>query len=245
MISVILIDDEKTAIEVLELIIKKHCPHLKILGYAHNIHDGYQLIESLKPDLIFLDINMPGGLGLELVEKITHLQTSVIFTTAYQEYAINAVKLAAVDYLLKPMDAGQVIDAVKAYEERTKSFANLSVLRDLLATPQKLERLAIPNQQGIEIIKRAEISFIEASRNYSIFYLLNDQKLVASKPLAEYSRLLEEHGFTRVHRSFLVNLEHVQKFNKSSGTLLMIDGKEIEVARNRKEDILLILSKSA
>jgi two-component system LytT family response regulator len=245
MINVILIDDEEGAIEALELMLKKHCPHINIVGFAHDIHEGYREIESKKPDLVFLDINMPNGLGLELVEKISHLDVSVVFTTAHQEYAINAIRLSAVDYLLKPLKSKELIEAVVRYEEKVSSKNGLSVLKELLTSPQKLERLAIPNVDGIEIIKRADICYLEADRNYTKFHLVEGKKIVASKPIGDYEKLLHSHGFIRAHRSYLINVEHVQKFNRRTGTLMMSDGQEIDVSRNRRDEIIMELGRSA
>ena len=245
MIKVVLIDDEAGAIESLQLMLEKHCPQVNIVGFAHDIHEGYEVISEKQPGLIFLDINMPGGLGLELVEKIGPFNTSVIFTTAHKQYAINALRLSAVDYLLKPIRSLDLVSAVKRYEEKSDNSGSLEVLKELLRSPEKLERLAIPDMDGIQIIKRTDICYIEAARNYCQFHLADGEKIVVSKPIGDYDKLLSNHGFVRAHRSYLINTEHVLKYNKRTGTLMMSDGKEIDVSRNRREQMIQELGKTA
>ncbi len=242
MIKVVLIDDEPGAIKSLTALINKHCPELEIAGTANNIHDGYQLIRNENPALIFLDINMPNGTGLDLVEQLQGHPVAVIFTTAHQEYAIKAIRLSAVDYLLKPINYRELKEAIEHFKEAQSQAPSIQLLKELIAKPNKLERIAIPNLDGIQIVDTKDIYCIMADSNYSIFQMKDDQKVIASKPIGDYEKLLDTFDFLRIHRSYIVNLNEVKKYSKRSGTIVLSNGLEIDVARTKKQELMTKLA---
>ena len=245
MIRTVLIDDEPGAIESLEALLEKHCPEVEIVGQANNIHEGYEVITSNLPDLVFLDINMPKGSGLELVDRIKHLNVKVIFTTAHQEYAIKAVRLSAVDYLLKPISFLELLEAVDRYNRHTQKqnySTNYGLLKDLMDKSKKLERIAVVDLQGVQVIETSNISHIEASKNYSIFHLLEGEDVVASKSMGEYEKLLDGSDFLRVSRSIIVNVSFIKRYLKKEGSVVLKDGQEVLVSNSRKDELLKLMT---
>ena len=241
MISAIIIDDENSAIETLQLTLQRYCPDVNCIGTANNIANGKSLIASLSPDLIFLDINMPGGTGIDLLESMDDRECDVIFTTAYSNYAIQAIRLAAIDYLLKPIDHEELVKAIQRFKERqsTPNKVDLKELQHILRNHQQAGKIGIPTAEGIEFINTAEILYCESARNYTIIHSESGEKFVASKTLGDLEQLLVSPNFFRVHKSYLINTDHVKKYIKGrGGSVIMNNDAEIEVARNRKSDLI-------
>ncbi|MEP1095640.1 MAG: LytTR family DNA-binding domain-containing protein [Cyclobacteriaceae bacterium] len=236
MIKVLCVDDEPRALKALRILIERHCPDIEIIGETYNIADAYKLILELSPQLIFLDINMPGGSGLELLERIKDLSLDVIFTTAHHEYAIAALRLAALDFLLKPIDSKELQDAVARFAGKKVKY-DYSLVSEILKGV-KLKRIAVNTQLGVQILGVADIMYLKSDKNYSTFHLLGRQ-IIASRPLGEFERLLGSHGFVRIHRSTLVNCEHIQEYRKGREPRVILEnGTELEVARNRKDELM-------
>lgn len=239
LLKTIIIDDEPDSIKLLELQLTQHCPEIEIAGTFTSSVKALPAIEKIQPDLIFLDIEMPVMNGFELLEKILHLPFSVIFITAYNQYALKAFRFNAVDYLVKPIDANDLIEAVTKAVKRIKpTSAQLSQMqRQLRGEPAT--RIAIPGQQGgISFIDLNDIIYSEASNNYSKLILTDGKQFLISKTLKDVQEVLEEEHFLRVHRQYVINLNHVKHFNRNEGVLTMDNGDHIPIARNQKERLI-------
>jgi two-component system LytT family response regulator len=239
-LKTIVIDDERDAVDFIISIIGEFCPGLEVVGKAYDIMEGVQRITDLKPDLVFLDVEMPHGTGFDLLTNFPEKNFDVIFITAFNHYAIKAIKFSAVDYILKPINISEFIEAVhKVIQKRSDSLSrgsdNIKVLLENLKTGLP-SRLAIPTSEGMEYINPKEIIRIEADRAYSWFYITGNRKMLVSKNLKEFQDLLSDRYFFRPHNSHLINLKYVKKFvRKEGGFIEMTDGSEIPVSRTRKE----------
>lgn len=240
--NALIVDDEIKSRNTLNNFLVKYCPELKVLGQADGVQTGLEQIEALQPDLIFLDIEMGDGTGFDLLEKLQNKSLKVIFVTAYNEYAIQAFRFSAVDYLLKPINPEELIAAVRKLNNDTAE-QKPEQYKTLLSNHKKIRKIALPTQEGIEFIPIEKIIRCEADNNYTRFHLLNSKSLLVSKTLKEFQELLESQGFFRVHQSHLVHLNYVQKYMKGSGgVLVMEDGSHVDVARRKKEALLEVLS---
>ena len=250
MIKAILIDDEKFCVEVLEELIREHCRMLEVVSTCSSGEEGISAIQQYQPDLIFLDIEMPRMSGFDMLEKLLPFHFDVILTTAYDQYAIRAIKYTALDYLLKPIDSEDLKMAVDKYiHPRTQHnySAQLELLKDnmkQLHQPQ-FQRIAIPTIEGLILLPVNDILFCEANSSYTILHLNKSEKIVSAKTLKEYEEILAPHGFFRVHHSHLVNLNHVQKYVRGDGGyVIMSNQSTIGVSRNKKESFLLRLQQN-
>ncbi len=238
LLKTIIIDDEPDSIKLLELQLAQHCPQIEIAGTYTSSIKALPAIEKLQPDLIFLDIEMPVMNGFELLEKILHLPFSVIFITAYNEYALKAFRFNAVDYLLKPVEAADLIQAVAKAAQRIKPTNTQLSLMQKQMRGEPATRIAIPGQQGgVSFIDLNDIIYSEASNNYSKLILADGKQFLISKTLKDVQEVLEEEHFLRVHRQYIINLNHVKQFNRNEGILTMVNGDHIPIARNQKEKL--------
>lgn len=239
-INAIIVDDEISGRNSLRGMLH-YFPFVSIVGEAKNCTEAVQLIRDAKPDLVFLDIEMPYGSGFDVIQQFEHINFNVIFVTAYEEYALRALKLAATDYLLKPVDKKELELALKKVIQNrvSPSAQHFHQLRHDLNTGGKPEKIAIPHQGDIEYINIKDIIRCESDKGYTWFYALNQKKYLVTKTLGDFEQLLTDYGFFRVHHSHLVNLNYVEKYNKGrGGSVLMCDQKEIEVSVRRKDDFL-------
>lgn len=247
-INAILIDDEQGNNENLAGLLQKHCPQVSVMATATKITQAIKLVEELKPDLLFLDIQMGNENGFDLLKAVKKRDFEVIFITAYDHYGIQAVKFSALDYLLKPVDIDELTTAVQKSEERImqkQSSTQLDALMDYLKQKDpKKSKIAFPQQEEIRFVPVADIVRCEASNTYTMVYLQNGEKIVVSKLLKEYDRLLKPCGFIRTHQSHLVNPDFVKSWRKEDGgILLMKDGNKIPVSRPRREKVKLLLQR--
>jgi two-component system, LytTR family, response regulator len=243
MIRSVIIDDEPHAAQVLQILLEKHCPEVKVEAVCHAAKEGEKIVRAINPQLLFLDIEMPHMNGFELLEKLAPVTCKVIFTTSYDQYAIRAIRFSAIDYLLKPVDPQELKAAVKKSADLLSASTlpgQLDILLDKLRQPTTLSnRIALPTMEGLQMVPVDTILYCTASSNYTLLVLKDKQKLTVSRTLKEIEEMLEDHPFLRVHHSCLVNLHEIQKYIRGEGgTLLMSDGAELAVSRSRK-DILL------
>ena len=240
MIKAVIIDDEAESRNVVSNILNNFCTGINMLGEADNVASGVKLIRQTNPDLVFLDIQMPDGTGFALLEQISEINFHVVFVTAYEQYAIKAIKFSALDYLLKPIDPGQLIEAVekvkKMLPEKDQSTARIF---NLLKNKKDISKIALPTLNGFRFVRINDIIRCESDNNYTIIYLHTAEKVVVTHTLKEYESLLKSESFVRVHQSHLINLNYVDQYIKGDGgTVIMSDGSEIEVSR-RKKDLFL------
>lgn len=240
MVQAIIVDDEISNIENLTILLNKYCPKITVAGTASNVEEGLLLIREIRPAILFLDIQMPDKGGFDLLKSIVTPDFEVIFVTAYDQYAIQAIKFSAIDYLLKPVNINELINAVdRAIANAEKKVQNerLENLIHSISNKNPL-RIAIPGNKETLFIGPETILFCKSDNNYTIFYLNNNQKHTSSKPIFEYEELLSSYGFIRCHQSYLVNSVFIKSWIKVDGDRLLMDGgHEIPVSRNRKEKV--------
>ena len=241
----ILVDDEPDGIRTLKKLLEFNCPEVEIVASCSNAVTAEQKLKELQPDLVFLDVRMPGKSGLDMLADLTDKNFEVIFVTAHNEYLLQALQFSAVDYLMKPVDEDRLVEAVQRVSKRLKQERNSgpteALLHNINKTGSPLEmRLCLPTQKGFTIIKLEDIAYCEAQRSYTIFRLINNKSILISKPLFDYDKLLSDSIFLRVHKSFLINLMHVKEYTRGEGgAVLMSNGMEIEVSRRKKELFLI------
>jgi len=244
MIKAVIIDDEPKSVKILSTMLQGYCPNVSVAGTTHEIHDAAALIRQVKPQLVFLDIEMPHTNGFDILDKFRPLAFEVIFVTAFNEYTLKAFRYNVLDYLLKPVSIEELQEAVqKAVRNiRLKNFN--SQLDDLLQSVKKpvlpLQKIALTDKNGAVFISVSDIVRCEASGGYTAFVIKNKKKIISSKNIKEYEELLPGDTFFRVHNSHLVNLNYIRLYHRGRGGYLeMEDGAVIEVAVRRKEDLLL------
>lgn len=247
MIKAIIVDDELGARESLSKMIEKNCKQIEIIAKVDSMLAAFEAITNKEPDLVFLDIEMPNGNAFDLLEKFKTINFNIIFTTAYDHYAIKAIKFSAVDYILKPIDPEELVVAVKRFEERTGKSATLDkqfkTLLSNVRPENKLKKVGIPDGDGLIFINLSDIIRCDSDGNYTFFILTSGKKIIASRTLGEYEQMFAEDNFFRIHRSHLINLEHVKKYIKGEGGyVVMSDNSQVEVSRRNKTDFLEKLS---
>lgn len=241
-LKVLIIDDEKKSRESLKNLLMEYCTDVSIEGMADTVEKGVELIKKINPDLIFLDIEMQASTGFDLLKKIQLLNFEVIFTTAYEQYALKAIKFSALDYLLKPIDINELIQAIEKYKQKVSMSENKKLEQLLQNIQNKIPRnITLSTSEGLLFIEIDKIIRCEAQGAYTVFYLKDSRKIMVSKNLKEYENLLSEHAFVRVHNSHLVNIKEVQKFIKSDGTIILKDGSEVSVSNSKREEFLELM----
>jgi len=246
-ITAILIDDEQNNLDNLDRLLTQYCPEIEVIGSATNASTGKQLITTRHPQLVFLDIQMPGETGLQLLQQLPSLDFQLIFVTAYDQYGIQAVKFAAVDYLLKPINPLELQDAVRKamlrHDERSRNAQLENLLQLLQRQPFKEEhRIALTTLKETRFLQTRQIIRCESDNNYCYFFLDNREKILVSKPIYEFEPLLKDYGFIRCHQSHLVNLQHIRSWIREDGGYLLLDnGDTVPVSRGKKEAVLQAL----
>jgi len=246
MIRAIVVDDEPYASAALQTLLKKHCPDVVVEAACNSAQEAEKRITELKPQLVFLDIEMPHRSGFELLEQFMPASFQVIFTTSYDQYAIKAIRFSALDYLLKPIDPQELKAAVA---KATKPDANEMLTQQLQLlmqtfreAPSTGNRIALPTLEGLQMVSIDTILYCIANSNYTTFVMKDKKKQVISRTLKEIEEMLEDHGFLRIHHSHLVNISAIEKYIRGEGgTVLMVDGTELDVSRSRKEALLKTL----
>jgi two-component system, LytTR family, response regulator len=241
--NVLLVDDEQKGREILKKLLETHCPQVRIQALAANADEAYTLIRKHHPDAVFLDIEMPNGNGFYLLEKFEDIPFHVIFTTAYDQYAIQAIKYHAFDYLLKPVD----IDELKAAVDKVNKAIPLNKPNNYAPLiseyrKQPAARIALPIREGTMYLLVSDIIRVESDGSYSTFYMADGKKYVVSKNLKEYETLLPSAIFFRAHKSHLININKVKKYLRTDGYFAeMEDGSVVEIARRKKDEFLQLM----
>lgn len=238
----ILIDDEISNLENLRTLLEKHCPQVTIMATAQNVSNAVDAVEKYLPDLVFLDIQMGEQTGFDVLKLLPKRNFEVVFVTAYDQYGIKAVKFAALDYLLKPIDIEELINAVNVAEHKLTKRIQTSQLDFLLQQLKKPEtnvsKIALQMQSEIRYVALSEIIRCEADNTYTYFFLANKEKILVSKSLKEYADLLRPNGFLRTHQSHLVNPKFVKSWLKEDGgVLLLSSGEKIPISKPNKDTV--------
>lgn len=246
MIKILIVDDEPASANMLNILIDKYIDFPKVVATALSPIEALRAIPLFNPTLLMLDIEMPGMNGFDLLSRVNSVPFDVIFTTAYDKYAIKAIRFSALDYLLKPVDILDLQNAINRHivkaifppTEREKQVSNL--LNNLDQKDSASFKLALSTQEGFFFIRPKEILRCEGADNYTHFYFLDQKPLLVSKTLKDFADILSDYGFLRIHKSHLVNMQHVTNLNKE-GIIKMSDGTELPVSRRRKEEVLATL----
>jgi two-component system, LytTR family, response regulator len=243
MIKVIIIEDEKHSRDILENMLQQHFRNIEILAVCKNTDEGKTAIENLHPDLLLTDIELEKIPVFDMLQQLASIDFEVIFTTAHEQYAIQAIKFSALDYLLKPFGVEDLSAAIKRYEQKKdkeQSAGQFNTLFHNLKYIQKdAKKIALPTTNGLTIVPLKEIIRCEADVNYTNFFLMSKSKMVVAKTLKEFEELLNDYDFIRVHHSHLINLHHIKNYTRGEGgTVTMTDGTEVDVSRRKKEEFL-------
>ncbi|WP_240904719.1 LytR/AlgR family response regulator transcription factor [Sphingobacterium sp. SGR-19] len=242
MMRAVLIDDEISNVENLRTLLEKHCSQVAIIATAQNVSDAVDAIEKHLPNLVFLDIQMGDKTGFDVLKLLPSRNFEVIFVTAYDQYGIQAVKFAALDYLLKPIDIEELMHAVNKAEHKLATQMQTSQLDFLLQQLKKPERnvskIALQMQGEIRYVALSDIIRCEAANTYTHFFLSSDEKILVSKSLKEYADLLCPNGFLRTHQSHLVNPKYVKSWlREDGGILLLLSGEKIPISKPNKDNV--------
>ncbi len=233
-LKTIIVDDEIDCIKLLALELQ-HFPQVVVEATFTDPLVALEAIELIQPDLLFLDIEMPVMSGFDLIEKIKHLNINIVFVTAYNQFAIKAFRFNALDYLLKPVEQEDLKASITKAEENIKpTAAQLNMLQKQLRG-EPVDKIAIPTQKGISFISLNEILYAESSSNYTNLLMLDNRKLLISKTLKEVQSVLEDSHFLRIHRQYIINLNHVKQLNRNDSIVTMLNNDELPVARTQKE----------
>jgi two-component system LytT family response regulator len=241
MIRAVIVDDEEKGRLTLKNVIEKNCQNIQILDLCDSVLAATESIEKHNPDLVFLDIEMPFQNGFSLFEKFKNPTFDVIFITAYDHYAIKAIKYSAMDYLLKPVDADELKAAVAKIKQKKTSLQlpDFELLLSNLKLKGNSAKIAVPTFEGLQMINSTDIIKCTANESYTEIVLTSGKKIMVSRILKEYEDLLSDFNFFRVHNSCLINLAHVAKYIKGDGGyVVMIDGESVEVSRRKKNELL-------
>lgn len=237
----VIVEDEKDARETLKGYISRYCPNIELIGEAYDVPSAVSTINALKPEIVFLDIEIPFGNAFDVLDATREINFETIFVTAYSEYALKALNFNAAYYILKPVDIDELIQAVERASQNLEKTGNQTIteiIRNNLRHPDH-KKLVVPNSNGFDIIPIEEIIRFEGSGNYTDIYLTANRKKTVTKVLKHFEELVDELPFMRVHKSHLINMHHVSTYYKGrGGTAIMADGAEIEISMHKKDDFL-------
>jgi len=246
MIKAIIIEDEKMSREALRRMLEKYCPEVEIMAEVDGYRKGLEEIRKRHPDVIFLDIQMPDGSGFRLLEEIGEIDFAIIFTTAFDQFAIKAIKYSALDYLLKPIIPQELVEAVQRVEKKKAENVrkkNLeSIPENQRLSEERNQKIVLSTAEMIHVISVDDIIRCESDNYYTYFHFVDGRKLLISKTLKENEELLSQHNFIRPHKSHLVNIKFIKSYiRQDGGYILMNDGTKIPVSRRKKDKIMEII----
>ncbi|MBK8956380.1 MAG: response regulator transcription factor [Saprospiraceae bacterium] len=246
-INAIIIDDEKFCCEMLQYELDLNCPEVRIIDICNSGKEGILSIRKNQPDLVFLDIEMPYMNGFEMLKHLDTDSFQTIFTTAYDQFALDAIKVNALDYLLKPVSGDDLSTAIAKIKSRMMANTTMhglkKMLNEMVGNVTVEKKIALPTSEGVEMVKHNQILYIAADNNYTIFNLADGRKIMLSKHMKYIEDLLSPYmQFFRIHQSYLININYIEKYHKGSGgTVIMADQSELPVSKNKKDDLLLML----
>jgi len=248
MIRCILVDDETDSLEVMQMLLKTYCPQVKVEAVCNNAEQGIEAINRFRPDVVFLDIEMPNMNGFDMLEKFDKLFFDVVFVTAYHQFAIRAFRYSALNYLLKPVDADDLTDTIRRIE--TTKSAPLKEQMELLlqsvhnTANQTIGRIALTTSYGMLFVETSNIIYCESDNNYTSVKMTDGKKITVSKTMKEIDDTLSGPDFYRIHNSFLINLNHIKKFVRGEGGyVIMDDDTMVGISRTKKQAFLELFSK--
>ncbi|KQS48700.1 MULTISPECIES: LytR/AlgR family response regulator transcription factor [Flavobacterium] len=244
MITAVLIDDDSNLRKGMKSLLSRYAPEIKILGEADSVKTGIKVMDSLKPQVVFLDIQLTDGTGFDILENLAQKNgkssSHIVFITAHEEYAIKAFRFSALDFLLKPVDPEElekVIEKIKSTLEKNDNYAHIDLLlENIRKKVDNFKRIALSTSDGIHLLEVSDIIRCESEDNYTKFYIKNGKPILISKTLKEYEELLAEHGFERIHQSHLINLSCLKSYiKKDGGYVIMADNSKLPISQRKKE----------
>jgi two-component system LytT family response regulator len=242
LIKAIIIDDEQNCIDSLVFDLQKHCKEVNVVETCTSPKQGILSIKKLKPDLVFLDVQMPWMSGFEMLELIDEINFAIIFTTAFDQFAAKAFRISAIDYLLKPIDTNDLKEAIRKANEKIQQKSGTDNITNLLQNikkPEVNQRIAVPGREGYEFIEAGKIIYAKAEGSYTHVFLNDKRKLIISKTLSDIEELLPAEHFQRIHHSTLVNLSHVTHLFKTDGGFVVLDnGEKLVVSKSKKDSLM-------
>lgn len=237
-IRTVLVDDEQDSLELMKLYITRYFPQIEIVGTFNTSTEALKEIPELEPDLIFLDIEMPVMNGFELLSQLKDIEFSVVFVTAYNQFAVQAFRFNALDYIVKPVSPDDLRPVIeKAEKKMATSLLQVQMVSEQLRKGV-ITRIAVPSHNGISFIDLSDIEYVESNSNYSNIKLTDGRSILISKTLKDVQDLLEMQHFMRIHRQYIINLNAIKHFNKNMGIITMFSGDELPVSRNHKDHLL-------
>ncbi len=244
-IKAILVDDEKSSLQNLEQKLKEFCPDVEVIAAIDVPEEAISIIKQKKPDLLFLDIEMPRMNGFILLKELGELGCAIIFTTAYNHYAIDAIRVSALDYLMKPIAIKDLQDVVERYKKTNNTFVKekIDILQSSLDEGKSQDnKISLASQEGIVFVQIKNIIHIESSSSYSIIHLVDGKKMMVTKLLKDFEEILFPYHFYRVHHSYLINLHYMEKYVRGDGGHVVLqNGIVIDVARRKKDEFLKVI----
>jgi len=245
MIKALIVEDEKNSQELLKELVEQYCDSVSIVGIAGSVAEALEAIKTHRPDLVFLDIELPDGDGFQVLEKCEDIDFDVIFTTASNQYAMRAFKFSATDYLLKPVDIEELQEAVKRVVEKRKKQEESSadqikaLLENIRSHNKPFKRIVLPTSNGFTVVDPSEIIRCESDRNYTFIFLVDGRKILVSRTIKEYDEMLRDYNFFRIHQSHLINLNFLKNYTRGRGGYVELkDGTTLDVSARRKSEFL-------
>lgn len=245
MLSAILIDDEESNLKSLDMKLKNHCPEVHVVALCASAQDGLEQIEMIHPDVVFLDIEMPIMNAFTLLRKLTWRNFELIFVTAYDHYAVQAIKFSALDYLVKPVEVKDLKMAVSKVLEKKLNSPNQRLellLENVLGQRKEMKKIAVSSSTGLQFLKVTEIVFLEATGSYTQLYLADKRKFMTSRTLKEYEEILPADIFVRIHNSHIINKDYIEKYIRGEGGQVILEGGVIlDISKRKKAEFLKII----
>lgn len=248
MLNAVIVEDEKNSQELLKELVTEYCEGIEVVDIAGNVAQGLEALSAFKPDILFLDIELPDGDGFQVLEQAEYKNFEVIFTTAYDQYAMKAFKFSATDYLLKPVDIDELQAAVERIKEKhakgeaepEQQEAKLDALiQNLRNMAQPLKRIVLPTSNGFTVVNPDNIIRCESDRNYTFIFLTDGRKILVSRTIKEYDEMLRDNNFFRIHQSHLINLDYLKNYTRGRGGYVeLTDGTVLDVSARRKSEFL-------
>lgn len=248
MLNVVIIEDEIHSRETLKTLLTEFCEGVNVMGMTGSVEEAVALINQLQPELVFLDIELQTGTGFDVLNQVDQRNFEVIFTTAFEHYAIKAIKFSSIDYLLKPIDLDELQDALRKARQKKDQLLTTRqldlLLKNIANKTDKKRKICLSTADGLEFIEVGNITYCEANGSYTNFHIKPDIRLVVSKNLKEYEQMLTDYDFMRVHNSFLINLHEVKKFVKSEGGYILMNSEaQISISPSKRDAFLRLMTK--
>ncbi|MEL6676983.1 MAG: LytTR family DNA-binding domain-containing protein [Bacteroidota bacterium] len=246
MLKALIVEDERNSQELLKALITEYCDGIEVASIAGNVADALAAVKDVNPDLVFLDIELPDGDGFQVLEKSENITFDVIFTTAYDQYAMRAFKFSATDYLLKPVDieelqaaAQRVVEKRQSEEPGNKGEHLEALIRNIRNMGKPFKRIVLPTSNGFTVVNPEDIIRCESDRNYTFIFLNDGRKILVSRTIKEYDEMLQDYNFFRIHQSHLINLAYLKNYTRGRGGYVeLTDGSQLDVSARRKSEFL-------